>query len=533
MTVQHHDIVIAGGGTGAVAAALAAADAGMRVLLLSGQDWLGGQLSSQGIPPDEHRWIELLGCTQSYRDFRNRVRSHYVATMPLTASARADPFLNPGNAWVSRLAYLPRVGARVIDEMLAPHVAAGRLTILRGAEVVAVFRDGTRVTGCRYCHEGEEIEQRVGFLLDATEAGDILPLSGTAYVTGTEARSETGEPHAVDIADPQSMQAITFPFAIEYRAGEDHTIPRPDTFDDWEAYVPDFWPGPLFSFMQVNPMTMKPATAELFHPSQHKRQFPFKTGRSLREASVLWSYRRIHDGSYFTDGSVDVTMVVWVQNDYWRGSIVDVDRDTRSRHLATAKQQSLCLLYWLQTAAPRPDGGKGWPGLMLRHDIFDTEDGFAPEPYLREGRRIRALFTITENHIAAHARTDGRAAQFSDSVGIGMYRIDLHPDTGGRSYLDLMTCPFQIPLGALIPIETDRLLPAAKNIGTTHITNGAYRLHPIEWNIGEAAGALAAFCLSNGVEARALHADPALLGAFQQVLLARGVELEWPQFGAY
>ncbi|MGG2474547.1 FAD-dependent oxidoreductase, partial [Rhizobium sp. BR5] len=34
-----------------------------------------------------------------------------------------------------------------------------------------------------------------------------------------------------------------------------------------------------------------------------------------------------------------------------------------------------------------------------------------------------------------------------------------------------------------------------KNIGTTHITNGCYRLHPVEWNIGEVAGMLAAYCL--------------------------------------
>jgi hypothetical protein len=45
-------------------------------------------------------------------------------------------------------------------------------------------------------------------------------------------------------------------------------------------------------------------------------------------------------------------------------------------------------------------------------------------------------------------------------------------------------------LGALIPIRMENLLPAAKNIGTTHITNGCYRMHPVEWNIGEAAGAL-------------------------------------------
>ena len=62
--------------------------------------------------------------------------------------------------------------------------------------------------------------------------------------------------------------------------------------------------------------------------------------------------------------------------------------------------------------------------------------------------------------------------------------MDLHACVGNDevSMLD-QTLPFQIPLGALIPVKTKNLLAACKNIGTTHLTNGAYRLHPIEWAI--------------------------------------------------
>jgi hypothetical protein len=90
-------------------------------------------------------------------------------------------------------------------------------------------------------------------------------------------------------------------------------------------------------------------------------------------------------------------------------------------------------------------------------------------------------------------------AQHPDSVGIGSYRIDLHPRTGGEGYLDIDAPPFQIPLGALVPVRVENLLPGAKNLGTTHITNGCHRVHPVEWNVGEAAGSLAAFCGSGAV----------------------------------
>jgi hypothetical protein len=119
------------------------------------------------------------------------------------------------------------------------------------------------------------------------------------------------------------------------------------------------------------------------------------------------------------------------------------------------------------------------------------------------------------------------AAHFADSVGVGWYPIDIHrsgPDDVGAS---CRTRPFEIPLGALIPVRIENLVAGAKNIGTTHITNGCYRLHPVEWNIGEAAGALAAFCLRHDSIPRNVREN--LLAPFQEALRERGVPLEWPK----
>ena len=108
------------------------------------------------------------------------------------------------------------------------------------------------------------------------------------------------------------------------------------------------------------------------------------------------------------------------------------------------------------------------------------------------------------------------------------YRIDLHPSAGGDNYVDISSLPFQIPLGALIPQRVENLLAACKNIGTTHITNGCYRLHPVEWNIGEAAGALAAWAVKTGHTPRAIRHGARLLKDFQRSLAAQGFELDWP-----
>ncbi len=191
----------------------------------------------------------------------------------------------------------------------------------------------------------------------------------------------------------------------------------------------------------------------------------------------------------------------------------------------------------MQTEAPRPDGGTGWKGLRLRPDVVGTPDGLAKHPYIRESRRIRAEFTVLEHHVGTDARRkalgreDVIAEHFADGVGVGSYRIDLHPSTGGDNYIDVSSLPFQVPLGALIPQRVENLLAACKNLGVTHITNGCYRLHPVEWSIGEAAGALAAHCLDTQQTPRAVRNTPGSLKAFQAALTAQGVAIDWPKLG--
>ena len=190
-------------------------------------------------------------------------------------------------------------------------------------------------------------------------------------------------------------------------------------------------------------------------------------------------------------------MFNWPGNDYRESSIIDVPAAQVAAALQDAKRVSLGFLHWVQTEAPAA-GRFGAPELKLRPDIMDTPDGLAKFPYIREARRIKALRTVVEQDVSAAFQKGPRAAHFADSVGVGWYPIDIHragPEDVGMS---CRTRPFQIPLGALIPVRIGNLLAAAKNIGTTHITNGCFRLHPVEWNIGEAAGALAAFCLDRG-----------------------------------
>jgi hypothetical protein len=518
------DVAVIGGGVGGVAAALAALRNGMRVILTEETDWIGGQLTAQAVPPDEHPWIEQFGRTRSYASYRTAVRDYYRAHYPLTDAARSAPFLNPGGGTVSALSHEPRVSLAVLESMLAPYAGSGRLTVLLRHKPVSADMDGDRVRSVSV----RAIE--AGCFLDATEQGDLLPLTRTEFVTGAESRGKTAEPHAPDRADPGNIQAFTFCFAVDHLAGENHVIDKPEEYGFWRDYVPKMtppWPGRLFSWVIADPVSLRP------------RRAAFDVSSPRSSAFNLWIYRRIAQASNFTEGVYggDISLVNWPQNDYWLGNLYGVTSEESERNLRRAKQLSLSLLYWLQTEAPRPDRGAGWPGLRLRYDVVGTEDGLAKYPYIRESRRIQAEYTILEQHVGVDARMQftGKTSQelsaesFSDSVGVGSYRIDLHPSSSGQNYVDVSSYPFQIPLGALIPKRVDNLLAACKNIGATHITNGCYRLHPVEWNIGEAAGALAARSVALKQVPRRIRGNIGLMREFQNLLLAQGVEIAWPR----
>lgn len=526
------DLVIAGGGVGGCAAAMSALRNNLSVVLTEETDWIGGQLTQQGVPPDEHPWIETHGSTALYREFRNKVRTYYKEHYPLTEDARGRRYLNPGNAVVSELSHEPRVALAVLYEMLAPFIRNGKLKLLLNHKVISADVSGTKVIGLKAIdvQYKQEVFLRAPYFVDATELGDLLPLTGTEFVTGTESKGVTGELHAPEKEDPNNVQAFTVCFAMDYVPGANHTIEKPSEYKYWSNFIPPMkpaWPGKQLQLLYPKPATLVP-TPLGFHPEG------LNTGSALN----LWNYRRIISKDNFQQGlyAGDICTVNWPQNDYMSGNLIGASDQQFRYHFERAKQLSSSLLYWLQTEAPRPDGGLGWKGLRLRKDIMGTKDGMAKYPYIREARRIKALFTIKEEHVGRANRelvygkeAAKKSADFFDSVGVGSYHIDLHPSTGGDNYIDFSSLPFEIPLGALIPLRMENILPANKNIGTTHITNGCYRLHPVEWNIGETVGLLTAHSMKNKLTPRSIRENQRQLEIFQSFIQKQGVEIRWPK----
>lgn len=497
------EVVVIGAGLGGSAAAMTAARAGHHVCMTEPTRWIGGQMTSQGVSAlDENRWTETSGSSASYFELRRLIRESY---RPLLNRQPPEDGFNPGNCWVSGMCFEPRAGLRALQEMLGPYEQNKTLSIYMRAVPVKVEKDSGEIGSVVfYSFSGHRFFRLRGkIFIDATELGEFLPLAGADYVTGAESRAMTGEPDAPLAANPQAPQSFTYTFILRKKPPSAREKPA-----GYERNLK------LFSLDSVE-------------SPKFTRHYGFFQ-QAANTPGSFWSYRRSVDAAQFRPSafSSDLSLVNWPSNDVCDAGLLSGSPEQVARAMQHGKQVSLGFAWWIAHDAPREDGhGAGYAEVAMAENAMGSEDGLSQFPYVRESRRILALRTVREQDIAPKSSRAARAAQFDDTVGIGYYPMDLHACGPEPALPD--SRPYQIPLAALMSRNVPNLLAAAKNIGTTYFTNGAYRVHPTEWAIGVAAGEAAHEALAAAVSLRAIVQEPARLRRLQLDLIALGQPLVW------
>jgi hypothetical protein len=513
--LAQYDIAVVGASFGGVAAALAAARYGKRVALIEAGNNAGGQATAQGLT----RWDEsapvlspkTYGSTKSYQILKDDVRQWYRTYTKVGSRGHAPDFnpgfASPGHPFSADCNVVETVLRQMLDDAKAFVTPMFQTTVDRVSVNAGQIESLT-------LSNGDTIAATV--VIDATDLGELLPMCGIDWTIGAEAKSDTGEPHAESSASPGHIQPITVSIAVERRPdSEQHVIPQPANYAqlvaDQAFGVYDGRNGMIGGV--------------------------FSSAKSANPGwETLFNYRQYIDSANFTDPNYthDRSVINVGCNDYQAAVIPTGDAARDAGIVEAARAVSIAYLYWLQTEAPRDDGsGTGYPNLMVRSDIFGRADGTAPQAYIRESRRIaKPVVRLLEQHVAADpSSTAARAPMnFADSCGICMYSIDIHQVYGpaGTPWVGVSGVkPFQIPLGSLIPTDATNLIAACKNIGGTHLTAGAYRVHPGEWAIGEAAGVLAAYCVGQAVLPAQSQANAARLAAVQLRLLEQGIPIFW------
>lgn len=513
-----YDVIIAGAGTGGFGAAVQAARLGMTVLLVEETDWIGGQMTAAAVtsmdegPTEKGRPYVLVRERGIYHEFSEAVFAHY-----------RDRGMDANRAyWNARLCMEPREGQHLLYQMLdeaRTHTPA--LHVLLRTKVSRVSKAGDRVSGATLeittpqGKVGRDIASRI--LIDATEWGDVLPLTGARYRTGNCVNG------AVD--PERAIQDITWAAVIKEYPGSmpgDLLLKQPPPGYDARE---DHFSKTLVPGEKVDP------------------------GEKPWGFATFIGYRGMPNSDQPTAPGITRTHMNY-NNDY-PIKIADLeDRDAREHTCRQAQLRTLQLLYYAQHEVGKTnwsvatDEGYDTPYNRDRIDRWVAEQPemapfrtilyhFPVMAYARESRRMIGIHTLVAGEIERKPRSP---RMFETAIALGDYAVDLHgskiprlleldldkvQDIPTKTFGERGQGPFAIPFECLIPETLDGFLPAEKNFSQSRLANGATRLQPSTMLIGQAAGAIAGLSIKHNLQPRQL--DPVLV---QRLLLANGDTLQ-------
>ena len=475
-------LLVWGGGTGGVAAALQAARAGARTLLLTPGGWLGGMLSAAGVcAPDGNElspWqTGLWGVL-------------------LRELARLEPGGLDHN-WVSCFGFRPASAEALLRRWVAaePLLQWWPGCRLRGLELEALAMGGERIRMLEIERGGERTRLRPTLVIDGSDRGDLLA-HGLPHRLGWEPREQWQEPSA-----PPQRELERDPFFQR----------QPVQSPTWVVM------GQLGDAATAEAAAQPMAPAEAQPPAPPRLAPPFERACERFGLERTLTYGRLPGG---------LVMLNWPLhgNDWHQDLGRAFSADPASGDLAAEAElygamQAHSLAFaealqqasggWLQAGACFPDAASHQQAIAGGQPApLSGSSPLALMPYWREGRRLVALRTLVEGDLLPQGPGASRAPLplqdgQCEAIAVGNYANDHHypgPDWplaakscrwGGR----WSGTPFCVPYRALVSERCCNLLAADKAIGTSHMANGATRLQPLVVNVGQAAGLAAALCL--------------------------------------
>lgn len=425
-------VLVVGGGTSGIAAAIQSARMGIPTILTEETTWLGGMLTAAGVSAIDGNHNMPSGI---WNEFRDAIYKVYGGPQKVATG------------WVSNTHFEPHIGDSIFKAMAAK---LPNLTILYQTRFTGIVKAGRKVNGATFNNDKGPLLINAQQTIDATELGDVLAAAGAAHDIGLEAGSVTGENVGIERSVP-IIQDLTYVAILkDFGKGADMTIARPAN------YSPAEFDGSNTSYYRDS-----------------SRKAPNV------DAQKMLDYGKLPNGKY---------MLNWPAygNDYYVNMIGMTDAQ-RAQAIAEAKEQTLRFVYFIQHEL-------GFRHLGLATDEFPTSDHLALMPYHRESRRVKGLVRFNIRHIAdPFAYSLYRTGIAVGDYPIDHHH---RKNAEAPQHIDFYPIPsYNVPLGSLIPQNNDGLIVAEKSISVSNVVNGSTRLQPVVLQLGQAAGTLAALAI--------------------------------------
>ncbi len=517
-SLQTYDVVVYGGTSAGVSAAVQAKRMGKTVIIVGPDKHLGG-LTAGGLGWTDSGRKEAVGGIS--REFYRRVKNHYdkAGAWIYQKSEEYSRYRREDDAmWV----FEPHIAEQAFEELVAEYkIPVHRDQWLKRKE--GVTKEGSRIVSITMLR-GKTYRGRI--FIDATYEGDLMAGAGVSYHVGREGNDAYGEtlngvqtrnatshqfekpvdPY-IKPGDPAGgllprihagspgregqgdhrIQAYNFRMCLTKVPENRVTFPKPDDYDPMQyellaRYLDKGWRAIFVKF--------DPAPNAKTDTNNH--------------------------GAFSTDN-------IGMNYDYPEGSY-ERRREILKEHEDYQKGLMWFLAYDQRVPADVREKMSKWG---LAKDEF-TDNGYWPHQiYVREARRMISDFVTTELHLR-------RIKPTPKPVGMGSYNMDSH---NVQRYVDEAGCarnegdiqinpggPYPISYGALVPKAsecTNLLVPVC--VSSSHIAYGSIRMEPVFMVLGQSAATAAVLAIDDNINVQ--NVDYSKLRAR---LLADGQVLELP-----
>lgn len=488
-----YDIVVYGGTSGGIVAAIQAARLGKTVVLIEPTKHLGG-LTSGGLGATDIGNKAAIGGLS--REFYRRVGTHY--RLPAAwkyGSFEAYTEKRRNSVEEELWTFEPHVAEKIYRDWLAEFkipVLTERLELKQG-----VIKQGARITGLRM-ESGRLISGRM--FIDATYEGDVMAKAGCRYHVGREANSVYGETlNGVQVAHARSHQFIK----------------------DVDPYVKPGDPSSgLLPLIQSNPpgkdgdgdshlqaYNFRMCTTDV---AENRRPWPKPEGYDPARYELLLrnceagDHRVPWNPIFMPNRKTDTNNNFAISTDFIGGNYdyPDGDYSTRDRIFREHVLYQQGLMYTLANHPRVPESVRNqFQKLGLARDEFVDNDNWPHQLYVREARRLISEYVMTQHNCQGRLVCD-------DPVGMGAYNMDSHnvhryvtADGKVRNEGDVQVgvSPYPIAYRSIRPRREEcenLLVPVC--LAASHIAYGSIRMEPVFMVLGQSASTAASQALDAG-----------------------------------
>ena len=482
LRAQEYDVLVYGATPSGIAAAVAAAKDGERVLLVEPSRRIGGMMTN-GLSHTDFRTLE--GLNGSFLDFAHRVEDYYRETYGADSQQVHDCFHGTQ--------FEPKVALSIFEKMLTeqPHIAVRKEWRLDNVKTSS-NADGeaaatSRAMEIALLHDEDGNYHSVAsyFFIDATYEGDLMAAAHIPYRVGREAGNEYGESLAPDDPDDQ-LQAYNFRLCMTRDPANRVPVEEPPSYvrRDYIDLLALLINGQVHGVFGTKPTELIKAQGPLPNGKYDINDMSHGLVRlSLPGENNGWpegdsgfAARQLRDGAVAPFSRTGL-------------------RDSRDRVFEDHLRWDVGLIYFLQNDKAVPakyrDEAREWGWCK---DEFTASNHLPMELYVREARRVTGQYVFTEKDTNC-ASDDARAVLHTDAIAMGDYGLNCHGTShegspfGGRHTGEFYkeVAPYQVPLGVLIAKGYENLLVTCA-LSASHVGFCALRTEPIWMSLGEAAG---------------------------------------------